>query len=223
MPYSDLGFARLDHHRELRSGLPESVFGQGKSPQQVAEIVPELARHSSGPILVTKATPEQFDAVRARVPDAEYFPEARMIVCGRVELAPSGVVVVAAAGTADLAVAEECAVTLWALGLKVERLNDVGVAGLHRLLGSLDVVQNADVVVAVAGMEGALASIVAGLVKAPVIAVPTSIGYGSGEGGIAALLAMLNSCAPGIGVVNIDNGYGAAVLAHAIISTGKNV
>ncbi|MCA1841050.1 MAG: nickel pincer cofactor biosynthesis protein LarB [Actinomycetota bacterium] len=218
MPFSDLGFAKLDHHREIRSGLPESVFGVGKTPEQVAKIVENLKQHSSGPVLVTKASQEQFDAVIVRLPEARYFEAARMIVVGAGDEAPVGTVAIAVAGTSDLPVAEECHVTLSALGVKVERLDDVGVAGLHRLLSSIDVIQSADVVIAIAGMEGALASIVGGLVSAPVIAVPTSVGYGSGADGLAALLSMLNSCAPGIGVVNIDNGYGAAILAFCILN-----
>jgi pyridinium-3,5-biscarboxylic acid mononucleotide synthase len=218
LPFADLGFARVDHHRELRLGLPEAVYGPGKTPEQAAAIVADLVERSSGPVLVTRATPEQRKAVDAVVPGAVYHEVARMIVAR--QAAPrAGVVAVACAGTADLPVAEEAAVACEAQGFTVRRVRDVGVAGLHRLLASRTVLDEADVVVVVAGMEGALASVVGGLVARPVVAVPTSVGYGAGAGGIAPLLTMLNSCAPGVAVVNIDNGYGAAALAWRIIAS----
>jgi NCAIR mutase (PurE)-related protein len=218
-PFIDLGFAKVDHHRELRSGLPEAVYGPGKTPEQAAAIVEELMSRGAGPVLVTRATPELYKEVQKSVPEAEFHETSRLIVARAAQVEPLGVVLVAAAGTADLPVAEEASETAEAIGLKVERLNDVGVAGLHRLLASGEALTRADVIIVVAGMEGALASIVGGLVSVPVIAVPTSVGYGAGAGGIAPLLTMLNSCAPGVAVVNIDNGYGAAVFARLILAT----
>lgn len=217
LPFADLGFAKIDHHREVRLGVTESVYGPGKSPKQVAAIVSELLSGSDGPVIVTRATDEQYQAVIRRAPDARLDAlSGLMVVRGR-SGEPAGLVAVASAGTSDLAVAEEAALTCEALGMKVERLPDVGVAGLHRLLYSHKELAGADVVIVVAGMDGALASIVGGLVAAPVIAVPTSVGYGAGAGGIAPLLTMLNSCAPGVAVVNIDNGFGAAAVAARIL------
>jgi NCAIR mutase (PurE)-related protein len=216
LPYEDLGFAKLDHHRELRRGFPETVFCQGKTPDQVAEIVQRLA--ANGPrVLGTRATTEHYEAARLRVPQLEYDETARIIRLDREPDRPrkAGIVLVAA-GTSDLPVAEEAAVTLDLLGHSVERIYDVGVAGLHRLLNHLPALRGASVVICCAGMEGALPSVVAGLIAAPLIAVPTSVGYGASFGGLAALLGMLNTCSPGVGVVNIDNGYGAAHLAAAI-------
>lgn len=217
-PFIDLGFAKVDHHRELRSGLPEAVYGPGKTPQQAAAIVAELMSRGSGPVLVTRAQPAHFEEIRKSFPEAEYRETSRLIVARPASIEPPGVVLVAAAGTADLPVAEEASDTAEAIGLKVERLNDVGVAGLHRLLASSEALTRADVIIVVAGMDGVLPSIVGGLVSAPVVAVPTSVGYGAGAGGIAPLLTMLNSCAPGVAVVNIDNGYGAAVFARIILA-----
>ncbi len=215
-PYEDLGFARVDHHRELRTGFPEVVFGQGKTPEQIAKLAVSLLARSDR-LLVTKAEPHAYEAVRERVDDARYDEQARTIVVDRSGARERvGGVVVASAGTSDLPVAREAAVTAEAMGCEVTELNDVGVAGLHRLLEHLPTLQSARVVVAVAGMEGALPSVVGGLALAPVIAVPTSVGYGASYGGIAALLAMLNSCAPGVAVVNIDNGFGAGYLAAVI-------
>lgn len=224
LPYADLGFARVDHHRELRLGQPEVVYGPGKARAQVAAIVEELIRGSSGPVVVTRATPDQYEAVLSAAPQAAYHELARLIVARAPEGPAQGSVAVASAGTADLPVAEEAAVSAEALGMSVCRLWDVGVAGLHRLLAVRDQLDQADVVIVVAGMEGALPSLVGGLVAAPVIAVPTSVGYGAGAGGLAPLLAMLNSCAPGVAVVNIDNGFGAAACARRIISrlSGKH-
>jgi NCAIR mutase (PurE)-related protein len=216
-PFIDLGFAKVDHHRELRSGLPEAVYGPGKTPEQAAAIVAELMSRGSGPVLVTRAEPSHFEEIRKRFPEAVFHETSRLIVARPASIEPPGVVLVAGAGTADLPVAEEAADTAEAIGLKVERLHDVGVAGLHRLLASGEALTRADVIIVVAGMDGVLPSIVGGLVSAPVIAVPTSVGYGAGAGGIAPLLTMLNSCAPGIAVVNIDNGYGAAVFARLVL------
>lgn len=217
LPYQDLDYARLDHHRPLRTGWPEVVMGQGKTPEQIAGIVPALAGRGH-PVLVTRASTEAYRAVSAAVPSAEYRQLARCIV---VPADPPGTprdagLLIVTAGTADLPVAEEAAITAELMGCCAGRLNDVGVAGLHRLLDQLERLQRARVIVVVAGMEAALASVVSGLVSAPVIAVPTSVGYGASFEGLAALLGMVNSCAPGVGVVNIDNGFGAGYLAAQI-------
>jgi NCAIR mutase (PurE)-related protein len=215
-PYEDLGFARVDHHRSVRQGFPEVVLGLGKTPLQIAAIAAEIVGRGSS-LLVTRTTPDAFDAVRARVPSAVYHSDARIIALPQRDVARGkGTILVVAAGTADLPVSEEAARTAELMGNDVERLYDVGVAGLHRLLGETERLQTARVIIVVAGMEGALPSVVAGLVSAPVIAVPTSIGYGASFGGIAALLGMLNSCASGVSVVNIDNGFGAANIASLI-------
>ena len=215
-PFEDLGFARIDHHRSVRQGFPEVVLGLGKTPSQIAAIAEEIAGRGSS-LLVTRATPEAFDALRVRVPDAVYYPDARIIALPKQDVARGhGTILIVAAGTADLPIAEEAARTAELMGNHVERLYDVGVAGLHRLLGETPRLQTARVLVVVAGMEGALPSVVSGLVAAPVIAVPTSVGYGASFGGIAALLGMLNSCASGVSVVNIDNGFGAANIASLI-------
>ena len=218
-PYQDLDFAKVDHHRTVRRGFPEVVFGQGKTPQQIASISDALLRHSDV-VLVTRASEEAYDAVLASIPDAQYDRTARAVVVDRrVPSQPTPGVLVLCAGTSDLPVATEAAITAELMGCGVERIADVGVAGIHRLLDQRDALERARVIVVVAGMEGALPSVVGGLVKAPVIAVPTSIGYGASYQGLAALLAMLNSCVPGIGVVNIDNGFGAGYLA-ALINRG---
>jgi pyridinium-3,5-biscarboxylic acid mononucleotide synthase len=215
LPYEDLGFAKIDHHRAMRAGAAEAVFCPGKTPEQVVAIVGRLAeRHVN--VLATRATPEMAAAVaEAGLPHAHHAL-ARLLIVRPEPVEPVGLVVVASAGTADLPVAEEAALVAEALGNRVERLNDCGVAGLHRLLAHYDRLAEANAIVVVAGMEGALPSVVGGLVDRPVIAVPTSVGYGASLGGIAALLAMLNSCAPGVSVVNIDNGYGAAHQASQI-------
>jgi pyridinium-3,5-biscarboxylic acid mononucleotide synthase len=207
LPFADLGFARVDHHRALRQGRAEAVYGPGKTPAQCAAIVAELLRDGDSPVLLTRASPEQVDVVTSTNRGASV--RATTVVWRPAAPRPERVVV-ATAGTADLPVAEECATTLWAHGIEPIRLTDVGVAGVHRLLASADDLLDADAVVVVAGMEGALASIVGGLTPAPVIAVPTSVGYGAALEGITALLAMLASCAAGITVVGIDNGFGAA-------------
>jgi NCAIR mutase (PurE)-related protein len=215
-PFEDLGFARVDHHRSIRQGFPEVILGLGKTPAQIAAIAAEIVRRGST-LLVTRASQEAYDAVRAEVPDATYYPDAAIIALRQQDVSPGkGTIVVAAAGTADLPVAEEAAKTAELMGNDVCRLYDVGVAGLHRLLGERARLASARVVIVVAGMEGALPSVIAGLVSVPVVAVPTSIGYGASFGGIAALLGMLNSCASGVSVVNIDNGFGAATIASLI-------
>lgn len=217
LPYEDLGFATLDHHRALRHGFPEVVLCAGKTPAQVAVIVERLAaRHST--VLATRATLEVYACVRETVPDAAYHELAHTITVRRgPRTEPVSGVTVVSAGTSDLPVAEEAALTAEVMGHAVERIYDVGVAGLHRLLARLEQLRRARVVIVVAGMEGALPSVVAGLLDVPVIAVPTSVGYGASFGGLAALLGMLNSCASGVAVVNIDNGFGAGTLAAMII------
>jgi pyridinium-3,5-biscarboxylic acid mononucleotide synthase len=215
-PYEDLGFARVDHHRALRQGFPEVVLGLGKTPAQVAAIAAEIVSRGST-LLITRATVEAFEAVRAKVPAAIFYDDAAIIAFRQQDVAPGkGTIVVAAAGTSDLPVAEEAARTAELMGNEVVRLYDVGVAGLHRILGERARLASARVVIVVAGMEGALPSVISGLVSAPVIAVPTSVGYGASFGGLAALLGMLNSCSAGVSVVNIDNGFGAANIASLI-------
>jgi NCAIR mutase (PurE)-related protein len=215
-PFEDLGFARVDHHRALRQGCPEVIFGPGKTPDQIAAIAERIvaAGHS---LLVTRTDRASFDAVSRRVPKAEFHELARTITLAYGELPHGrGTIVVAAAGTADLPVAEEAAVSAELMGNVVDRLYDVGVAGLHRLLAEHARLMAARVIIVVAGMEGALPSVIGGLVSVPVVAVPTSVGYGASFGGLTALMAMLNSCASGVSVVNIDNGFGAAAVASAI-------
>ncbi len=220
LPYDSVGdFAELDTHRAVRTGMPEVVYCPGKSNDQVAQIMLRLSEHSNR-VLATRAAPEQFAAVQALLPSAVYHPLPRLITVGTPPdpIHPERYVAVLTAGTADTPVGEEAALTLEWAGSRVERIYDVGVAGLHRLLGHLETVQRANALVVCAGMEGALTSVVAGLVSRPVVAVPTSIGYGTAFGGVAALLTMLNSCAGGVAVVNIDNGFGAACYAHRINS-----
>jgi NCAIR mutase (PurE)-related protein len=214
LPFRALGFAHADTHRHLRTGFPEVVLGEGKTPEQIAAILVELARGGST-VLATRVSPEAGEIVRAAVPEARHFPVPRALVVGRTP-APDkgrGTIAVVSAGTADVPVAEEAALTAELAGNHVERLFDVGVAGLHRLLAHRSIIERAEITIVVAGMEGALPSVVAGLFARPVIAVPTSVGYGASLGGIAALLAMLTSCAAGVSVVNIDNGFGAGQLA----------
>jgi len=215
-PYEDLGFARVDHHRSVRQGFPEVVLGLGKTPAQIAAIAAEIVRRGST-LLITRASAEAYDAVRAEIPGATYYADASIIAFRQEDITPGkGTIVVAAAGTSDLPVAEEAARTAELMGNTVCRLYDVGVAGLHRILGERARLASARAVIVVAGMEGALPSVISGLVSVPVIAVPTSIGYGASFGGLAALLGMLNSCASGVSVVNIDNGFGAASIASLI-------
>jgi NCAIR mutase (PurE)-related protein len=215
LPYEDLSFAKVDHHRALRGGAPEAVFCAGKTPAEVIEIVKRLAEHHPN-VLATRADAAVAQAVSAAGLPHAYHARARLLIVRPEPQAWIGLVVVAAAGTADLPVAEEAALVAEAMGNRVERVYDCGVAGLHRLLDHLALLAEASAIVAVAGMEGALPSVIGGLVDRPVIAVPTSVGYGASLGGIAALLAMLNSCAPGVSVVNIDNGFGAAHQASLI-------
>ena len=216
LPMDEMGFATLDTHRALRRGFPETVYGPGKSIDQIVAIVDRLVA-SGQTAMVTRVGPEVFDAVRAAHSGARYHDAARTLVVrqGKPGRGRAGVVVLTA-GTTDIGVAEEAAITAEVMGERVQRIYDVGVAGIHRLLAHRRALARARVIVAVAGMEGALPSVVAGLVSCPVIAVPTSVGYGAGAGGFAALFAMLNSCSPGISVVNIDNGHGAGVLASLI-------
>ncbi|GAP21479.1 nickel pincer cofactor biosynthesis protein LarB [Leptolinea tardivitalis] len=222
LPYENLdGFAQLDHHRTLRNGFPEVVLGQGKQPEQVAAIVCRLAEHSDK-VLVTRVDQAMADIVCTEMPDVVYKSLPRLLVLDRskpIEKIPG--ILVVTAGTADMPVAEEAAVTAELMNNSVERMYDVGVAGIHRLLGQVENLWRARVIIVVAGMDGALPSVIGGLVSVPVIAVPTSVGYGASFNGLAPLLTMLNSCAAGVGVVNIDNGFGAAVLASRINQSGQ--
>ncbi len=217
LPYEDLGFARVDHHRALRKGFPEVIFGQGKTAPQIAAIARSLMGQGAA-VLATRVDPAKAQAVRAELPELAYHEAARCLTrpADQPPHPGRGLIAVVAAGTSDLPVAEEAALTASLMNSRVETLYDVGVAGLHRLLACRDTLLSASCFVVVAGMEGALPSVVAGLVRAPVVAVPTSVGYGASLGGLAALLGMLNSCAPGLSVVNIDNGFGAGYLAGLI-------
>jgi hypothetical protein len=219
LPYEDLGFASLDHHRSLRQGFPEVVLCEGKSTAQVVAIARALFK-KQGPFLATRAEPPVARAVCKLNRRARYYPDARLVAVHPTRSKSVGHILVVTAGTADLPVAEEARITAEVMGSRVERLYDVGVAGIHRLLGRKERLFEARVVVVVAGMDGVLPSVVGGLVQCPVIAVPTSRGYGASFGGVAALLTMLNSCAAGVGVMNIDNGFGAACLAHRINLVG---
>lgn len=216
LPYENLGFARVDHHREVRQGMAEVIFCQGKQPEQVARIAKSLYDAGEN-VLASRATQEDFDAVRALLPDAVFHREARTMEVRRHTVAQKGCVAVVTAGTADIPVAEEAAVTAEACGCGVTRVFDVGVAGIHRLFDRLPQLQAADCAIVVAGMDGALPSVVGGLVGCPCVAVPTSVGYGASFGGLAALLTMLNSCSAGVAVMNIDNGFGAGVFAAKLI------
>lgn len=216
-PVESLGFASIDHHRALRQGFPEVIFGAGKRDEQVVAIAERIAAHGDG-FLVTRAAPSAAAALQARFPAVEANAEARTVLLrGRSVPKAPGTLLIVTAGTSDLPVADEAAVTADALGLDVSRLTDVGVAGIHRVLARRDVLASARVIIVVAGMDGALSSVIGGLVRVPVIAVPTSIGYGAAFAGLAPLLTMLNSCAAGVAVVNIDNGFGAAVAASRIL------
>ena len=219
-PFEDLGFAKIDHHRGMRQGAAEVIYGAGKTPEQILAIASAMREKGENTILITRMAPQAAELLAQSLP-LQYHEQAQFGIVGQIP-SPGGLgtIVVAAAGTSDLPVAEEAALTAEALGNTVTRLYDVGVAGLHRLLAHLDTLMQASVVIAVAGMEGALASVIGGLVSCPVIAVPTSVGYGAAFQGVAALLAMLNSCASGVGVVNIDNGFGAGFLAHRINHMG---
>ena len=215
-PFEDLGYAKLDTHRELRKGIPEVIYGASKTPEQILGIANAMIEKDQKLILITRLSSESVEILKKSLP-IEYFPTAQIGVIGEFPKADGiGKIVVATAGTSDIPVAEEAALTAEALGNEVVRLFDVGVAGLHRLLSNLDILMDAEVVISIAGMEGALTSVIGGLVECPVIGVPTSVGYGTALGGLAALLSMLNSCASGVSVVNIDNGFGAGYLASTI-------
>ncbi len=216
-PFQEMGFAKIDHHRALRQGSAEVIYGASKTPEQIASIAAAMAEHGGKNILITRMHPEAEEVVRAANPSLWYDPLSRIGIVNKVEYVDTdGYIVVASGGTSDQPVCEEAALTAEAMGNRVVRMYDVGVAGLQRLLSRLDVLMQANVVIAVAGMEGALASVVGGLVDCPVIGVPTSVGYGASFGGVSALLSMLNSCASGVSVVNIDNGFGAGFLASRI-------
>ena len=218
-PFEDLGFAKVDHHRAVRQGAPEVIYGAGKTAEQIAAICDAMRQSGQATILITRLNPETAANLSARK-ELRYYEQAKIGVIGELpEPKTKGYIVVATGGTSDLPVAEEAALTAEVFGARVVRLYDVGVSGLHRLLSHLDELMAARAVVAVAGMEGALASVIGGLVDCPVIAVPTSVGYGASYEGIAALLAMLNSCASGVSVVNIDNGFGAGFIAGRICNT----
>ncbi len=217
MPYKDLDYAKVDYHRELRNGFPEVIYSPGKSLEQIRGIVADMLRRTKGNILASRADEQVYETIRELTEDAVYYKEARAVVVKRQEYRETdSYIAVVTAGTSDIPVAEEAAVTAMVMGNSVKRLYDVGVAGIHRLLDNVEVINQAKVIIVVAGMEGALASVVGGLTDKPVIAVPTSIGYGANFGGLSALLGMLTSCAGGIGVVNIDNGFGAACMASKI-------
>jgi pyridinium-3,5-biscarboxylic acid mononucleotide synthase len=214
-PFEDLGFAKVDHHRSIRQGFPEVILGLGKTADQIAAIAARIVARGH-PLLVTRADELAWQRVHEVIPEATYHELARAITVGRDLARGKGTIVIASAGTSDLPVAEEAAVTAELMGNDVDRVYDIGVAGLHRMLSARDRIASARVIIVVAGMEGALPSVVSGMVDVPVIAVPTSVGYGASFGGIAALLGMLNSCANGVSVVNIDNGFGAGCIASMI-------
>ncbi|MGN0741601.1 MAG: nickel pincer cofactor biosynthesis protein LarB [Candidatus Fimadaptatus sp.] len=224
MPVEDLGYAMVDHHRQIRQGVPEVIYCAGKTPEQTAGIARSLLSRSGENLLCTRAGAEHYEAVRAVEPSAEYHAEARIVrVMRNRENYGVGRILVLTGGTSDIPVAEEAALTAETLGNEVGRIYDVGVAGIHRLLSRTDEIMRANVLIAVAGMEGALASVVAGLVDRPVIAVPTSVGYGANFGGLSALLTMINSCASGVSTVNIDNGFGAGYMAALINRPGRSL
>ena len=217
-------FAKVDHHRHLRTGFPEVIWGPGKTPEQIIQIMTSMACHSPV-VMATRIETAIAEQLEAEIPSLIYYPTARICVLqsGQPPAQGSGVISILTAGTADLPVAEEAAITAQLCGFQTQRLWDVGVAGIHRLLSHRELLTEADVIIVVAGMEGALPSVVAGMVDCPVIGVPTSVGYGTSFGGVAPLLTMLNSCATGIGVVNIDNGFGAAILAGQILRTAQRI
>jgi NCAIR mutase (PurE)-related protein len=225
LPFEDMGFAKVDHHRSLRRGFPEVIFCEGKSPEEIVKIAGGMLAHGAD-LLATRCSPELFAEVKSDIPKALYHEKGRLFTVEQTGRKRRGRVAVISGGTSDRPVAEEAALTADFFGCNVERLYDVGVAGIHRLLSSWEQVRGADAIIVVAGMEGALASVVAGIADAPIIAVPTSVGYGASFGGISALLTMLNSCAGGVTVVNIDNGFGAGYAAAVIcrkIYGGKGV
>lgn len=223
--YEPVGeFAKIDHHRALRTGFPEVIWGQGKTPEQIAQIM-QVMRQRNSVVMATRIEPEVYSQLQPKVRGLQYYEMARIcaLVPSEIPLRQTGIIGILTAGTADLPVAEEAAITAELCGFEVQRLWDVGVAGIHRLLNNRHVITSASVLIVVAGMEGALPSVVAGLADCPVIAVPTSVGYGASFGGLAPLLTMLNSCAVGVGVVNIDNGFGAAMLAGQILRTAAKL
>jgi pyridinium-3,5-biscarboxylic acid mononucleotide synthase len=224
LPYEDIGFAKVDHHRELRNGLPEVIFCPGKSVQQIKKIIKSLQKANSN-ILATKLTADAYKNLKTSLPkNAEYNEQGlTLAIRNKTTIYNKGLVTIITAGTSDIPIAEEASATAQLMGSKVETIFDVGVAGLHRLLNNIEKIRKARVLIVVAGMEGALASVVGGLVDQPIIAVPTSIGYGASFGGISSLLTMLNSCATGIAVVNIDNGFGAGCMAHRINLLGETM
>lgn len=214
-PFEDLGFAKLDHHRQLRQGVSEVIYGAGKTPEQITEIAKAMLEKGQDRVLITRLSEEASEIIRQALP-LEYYKTPKIGIIGQIPQSGTGNIVVASAGTSDMPVAEEAALTARFLGNNVTCVYDIGVAGLHRLIARLDIIMKARVIICVAGMEGALASVVAGLVSVPVIGVPTSVGYGASFGGVSALLSMLNSCAGGVCVVNIDNGFGAGYLASMV-------
>ena len=220
-PTKDLGYAVVDHQREMRNGCPEVIYGEGKTKEQILGIMKNMLENGTENILATRVNDEKYSYILNEIPDAKYNKDAKTVIVERNPLVKTGgIVLVATGGTSDIPVAEEAAVTAEFLGNKVDRMYDVGVAGLHRLLSRIDRVEAADVIIAVAGMEGALASVIGGLTDKPVIAVPTSVGYGANFNGLSSLLCMLNSCASGVVVVNIDNGFGAGYMANSINKLG---
>jgi NCAIR mutase (PurE)-related protein len=215
LPFEDLGFAKVDHHRTLRRGFPEVIFCEGKTPEQIIEIARGIIEQGAN-LIATRCAREVFAGVESRIPGAVYHEDGRLFAVEQAEFQRQGMVAVVSGGTSDRPVAEEAALTAHYLGCGIERFYDVGVAGIHRLFSSWDRIRGANVIIVVAGMEGALASVVAGIADAPVVAVPTSVGYGASFGGLSALLTMLNSCAGGVTVVNIDNGFGAGFAAAVV-------
>jgi len=217
LPFEDIGYATIDHHRALRKGFPEVIFGEGKSSEQIISIIQRMKQQGDN-VLVTRVRRRKGLAIKKAIPEADYYstPGIITLINHEVELVGKGLVLVISAGTSDASVAEEAVLTVEMMGNRVERLYDVGISGIHRLFSKAELIQSANVIIVVAGMEGALPSVVGGLVGRPVIAVPTSVGYGASFGGVAALLAMLNSCSSGVSVVNIDNGFGAGYVASLI-------
>ena len=221
LPFEDLGYAKIDHHRQLRKGFPEVIYGEGKAPEHIVNIMLKLKEKSNSNVLATRISKEVYEEIKNQVPDGLYYPQARILMIEQGEKRSRGCIVILSAGTADLPVAEEAAITAEAMGNNVVRIYDTGVAGIHRLLAQRERLNKAKVIIVVAGMEGALASVVGGLVDKPIIGVPTSVGYGTSFNGLSALLTMLNSCASGVSVVNIDNGFGAAYSASLINALGE--
>ncbi|WP_028309239.1 nickel pincer cofactor biosynthesis protein LarB [Desulfitibacter alkalitolerans] len=221
LPFEDLGYAKIDHHRQLRKGFPEVIYGEGKTSEHIVNIMKKLKERSCSNVLATRINKEVYEVIKEQLPEAKYYQDARILMIEQGEKKARGCIVILSAGTSDLPVAEEAAITAEAMGNNVVRIYDTGVAGIHRLLAQRERLNQAKVIIVVAGMEGALASVVGGLVDKPIIAVPTSVGYGTSFNGLSALLTMLNSCASGVSVVNIDNGFGAAYSASLINALGE--